>query len=147
MKSSTLFIRCTAFFLPKTWENRILKEVKKMIITDGKENIKINNNRLFKTGISSLKINSKLKILMIELVFIRNDNGIVEKIVKRLPEGDTIKEYNEWYQNYVLEENYYITVNELFDDVIELGYNYHRYKNEIIKRSKEILKEKYEYEV
>lgn len=118
-----------------------------MIITDGKENIKINNNRLFKTGISSLKINSKLKYWMIELVFIRNDNGIVEKIVKRLPDGDTIKEYNEWYQNYVLEENYYITVNELFDDVIELGYNYHRYKNEIIKRSKEILKEKYEYEV
>lgn len=53
----------------------------------------------------------------------------------------------EWYQNYVLEENDYISVNELFNDVLELGYNYHRYKNEIIKRSKAILKEKYEYEV
>lgn len=166
-----------------------------MIITDGKESIKINNNKLFKTGVSNLKIKSKLKYWMVELVFIRNDKGFVEKIVKRLPEGDTIKEYNnldlsrknfvtlnykdyeeisriyfkminsvniqkdaiveagaillsfEWYQNYVLEENDYISVNELFDDVLELGYNYRRYKNEIIKRSKAILKEKYEYEV
>lgn len=166
-----------------------------MIITDGKESIKINNNKLLKTGVSNLKIKSKLKYWMVELIFIRNDKGFVEKIVKRLPEGDTIKEYNnldlsrknfvtlnykdyeeisriyfkminsvniqkdaiveagaillsfEWYQNYVLEENDYISVNELFNDVLELGYNYHRYKNEIIKRSKAILKEKYEYEV
>lgn len=137
-----------------------------MIITDGKESIKINNNKLIKTGTSDLKIKSRLKYWMIELVFIRNDKGFVEKIVKRLPEGDTIKEYNnldlsrknfvtlnykdyeeisriyfkminsvniqkdaiveagaillsfEWYQNYVLEENDYISVNELFDDVL-----------------------------
>lgn len=58
-----------------------------MIITDGKESIKINNNKLLKTGVSNLKIKSKLKYWMVELVFIRNDKGFVEKIVKRIARG------------------------------------------------------------
>ena len=96
-----------------------------MIITDGKESIKINNNKLLKTGVSNLKIKSKLKYWMVELVFIRNDKGFVEKIVKRLPEGDTIKEYN----NLDLSRKNFVTLN--YKDYEEISRIYFKMINSV----------------
>lgn len=52
----------------------------------------------------------------------------------------------ECYQNYVLELDNRISLNEIFRDNIQIDYPYKKYKREIYQRSKKILKEIYNVE-
>lgn len=49
----------------------------------------------------------------------------------------------ECYQNYILELDSRVSLNEIFRDCIQINYPYKKYKKEIYQRSKVILKEIY----
>ena len=49
----------------------------------------------------------------------------------------------ECYQNYILELDKRVSLNEIFRDCIHIGYPYRKYKKEIYKRAKLILKDIY----